>query len=100
MLTFSRIEKFEYDGDLNPSFVPGPVSLPIESIKAVSAMETDTKGNCPKFIYVSSAGVTRPDRPGIDVTKEPPAVGMNDALGGILTYKLKVSPRLSPHRPP
>ena len=37
-----------------------------------------------------AAGVTRPNRPGIDVNVEPPAVRMNDALGGILTFKLKV----------
>lgn len=41
-------------------------------------------------MHVGSAGVTRPGRPGIDVDKEPPAVKLNDALGGILTYKLKV----------
>ena len=29
-------------------------------------------------------------RPGIDLSQEPPAVRMNDELGGILTYKLKV----------
>lgn len=42
----------------------------------------------PRVVLVSSAGVTRPNRPGIDVEKEPPAVRMNDMLGGILTYKL------------
>ena len=42
----------------------------------------------PRFVLVGSAGVTRPDRPGIDVDSEPPAVRMNDQLGGILTYKL------------
>lgn len=31
-------------------------------------------------------------RPGIDLSKEPPAVRMNEELGGILTYKLKVCP--------
>ena len=40
--------------------------------------------------YDGFAGVTRPNRPGIDVNVEPPAVRMNDALGGILTFKLKV----------
>ncbi len=44
----------------------------------------------PRFVHVGSAGVTRPNRPGIDVDQEPPAVKLNDALGGILTYKLKV----------
>lgn len=42
-----------------------------------------------RFVLVSSAGVTRPHRPGIDVEKEPPAVKMNAMLGGILDYKLK-----------
>lgn len=37
---------------------------------------------------VSSAGVTRPNRPGINVDEEPPAVKLNDALGGLLTFKL------------
>lgn len=41
-------------------------------------------------MHVSSAGVTRPDRPGLDLTKQPPAVRMNKELGFILTYKLKV----------
>ncbi len=30
-------------------------------------------------------------RPGIDLSQEPPAVRMNDELGGILTNKLKVT---------
>jgi hypothetical protein len=44
-------------------------------------------------------------RPGIDLSQEPPAVRMNDELGGILTYKLKVvcnqisvSPVAKPHQ--
>ena len=52
------------------------------------------EGGAPRFVYVSSAGVTRPNRPGINVDEEPPAVKLNDALGGILTYKLEV--RYSP----
>lgn len=43
----------------------------------------------PRWVHVSSSGVTRPSRPGIDIEKEPPAVRMNDMLGGILDYKLK-----------
>eukprot|EP00898_Chlorokybus_atmophyticus_P008474 jgi/Chlat1/8628/Chrsp86S00660 len=42
-----------------------------------------------EWVHVSSAGVTRPGKPGVDPEKEPPAVRMNEALGGILTYKLK-----------
>lgn len=41
-----------------------------------------------RFVHVSSAGVTRPNRPGINVDQEPPAVKLNDTLGGLLTYKL------------
>jgi hypothetical protein len=43
----------------------------------------------PRFVLVSSAGVTRPGRPGTDVETEPPAVELNDELGGLLTYKLR-----------
>lgn len=39
---------------------------------------------------MGSAGVTRPDRPGLDVSKQPPAVRLNKELGNILTFKLKV----------
>ena len=42
-----------------------------------------------QFILISSAGVTRPNRPGINLEEEPPAVRMNDQLGGILTWKLR-----------
>ena len=40
---------------------------------------------------MSSAGVTRPERPGLDLSKQPPAVRLNKELGFILTFKLKVS---------
>ena len=39
---------------------------------------------------MSSAGVTRPERPGLDLSKQPPAVRLNKELGFILTFKLKV----------
>ncbi|KAL3851411.1 hypothetical protein ACJIZ3_013293 [Penstemon smallii] len=76
--------KFEYDGKLNPSFVEGPFQLPISSIRAY-LKEPIT----PRFVHVGSAGVTRPDRPGLDLSKQPPAVRLNKELGFILTYKLK-----------
>jgi len=41
----------------------------------------------PNVIYVSSAYVTRPTRPDINLLQEPPVVRMNDMLGGILTWK-------------
>lgn len=48
-----------------------------------------------RFVHVGSAGVTRPDRPGLDLSKQPPAVRLNKDLGFILTYKLKVSNHLN-----
>jgi len=77
------LSKFEYDGELNPKFEPGGFVLQVESIKAYGGA---TK---PRFVLVSSAGVTRPGRPGINLEEEPPAVRLNDQLGGILTWKLK-----------
>jgi uncharacterized protein YbjT (DUF2867 family) len=77
------LSKFEYDGGLNPHFSPGGFALQVESIKAYGGV------SLPKFILISSAGVTRPGRPGINLDEEPPAVRLNDQLGGILTWKLK-----------
>mmetsp|Transcript_7361 Transcript_7361/g.19030 ORF Transcript_7361/g.19030 Transcript_7361/m.19030 type:complete len:559 (+) Transcript_7361:1-1677(+) len=80
------LSKFEYDeGDgrglqKNPTFRAGPFAIPIAGIRGYVA--------APRLVYVSSAGVTRWNRPGINVDEEPPAVKMNDMLGGILTYKL------------
>ena len=77
------LSKFEYDGALNPKFFPGGFALEVESIKAYHGE------GLPQFVLVSSAGVTRPGRPGINLDEEPPAVRLNDQLGGILTWKLK-----------
>jgi uncharacterized protein YbjT (DUF2867 family) len=74
--------KFEYDGGLNPSFSPGIFGLEIEAIQTYANPLT------PQFIHVSSAGVTRPGKPGLNLAEEPPAVRMNEQLGGILTWKL------------
>lgn len=76
--------KFEYDDKLNPKFEAGPFELPIASIKAYLKEPV-----VPHIVHLSSAGVTRPDRPGLDLSKQPPAVRMNKELGYILTYKLK-----------
>jgi uncharacterized protein YbjT (DUF2867 family) len=77
------LSKFEYDGELNPKFEAGSFALEIESIQAYGGKAK------PQFVQVSSAGVTRPNRPGINLEQEPPAVRMNDQLGGILTWKLQ-----------
>ncbi|MEO1672033.1 MAG: CIA30 family protein [Cyanobacteria bacterium J06631_2] len=76
------LSKFEYDGELNPKFEAGSFKLEVEYIKGYGAPAT------PQLVQVSSAGVTRPNRPGINLAEEPPAVRMNDQLGGILTWKL------------
>ncbi len=77
------LSKFEYDGELNPQFEAGSFSLEVEYIKAYGGQAK------PQFVQVSSAGVTRPNRPGINLEEEPPAVRMNEQLGGILTWKLR-----------
>lgn len=77
------LSKFEYDGALNPKFEAGLFTLQVESIKAYGGL------TLPQFVMISSAGVTRPGRPGINLEEEPPAVRMNDQLGGILTWKLR-----------
>jgi uncharacterized protein YbjT (DUF2867 family) len=77
------LSKFEYDGGLNPAFASGGFALQVETIKAYGSTTQ------PQFIMISSAGVTRPGRPGINLEEEPPAVRMNDQLGGILTWKLR-----------
>lgn len=76
--------KFEYDEKLNPKFEAGQFELPIAIITAYLKEPV-----VPHIVHLSSAGVTRPDRPGLDLTKQPPAVRMNKELGYILTYKLK-----------
>lgn len=54
------LSKFEYDGVLNPSFSPGLFELPIADFSAY------LPHSCPpRFVHVSSAGVTRPNRPGV-----------------------------------
>lgn len=77
------LSKFEYDGALNPNFVPGAFALQVETVKTYGGTTR------PQFVMISSAGVTRPGRPGINLEEEPPAVRMNDQLGGILTWKLR-----------
>ncbi|KAJ7968761.1 NAD(P)-binding Rossmann-fold superfamily protein [Quillaja saponaria] len=76
--------KFEYDGKLNPTFVEGSFELPISSIRAYLKDPITAR-----FVHVGSAGVTRPERPGLDLSKQPPAVRLNKELDFILTFKLK-----------
>lgn len=74
------LSKFEYDGALNPHFQAGPFALEIETITAYSEQPL------PRWIMVSSAGVTRPGTP--EAATDPrPIVRLSDQLGGILTWK-------------
>ncbi|CAD7704726.1 unnamed protein product [Ostreobium quekettii] len=78
------LSKFEYDGGLNPNIRMGKFCLPVAYIKTYLSQPVT-----PRIVLLGSAGVTRVDRPGIDKEQEPPAVKLNEALGGILTFKLK-----------
>lgn len=49
-------------GRLNPSFKAGPFQLPITEVTGYLASPVT-----PRLVHVSSAGVTRPNRPGINV---------------------------------
>ncbi|CAL8171557.1 unnamed protein product [Prunus armeniaca] len=101
--------KFEFDGKLNPTFVEGAFKLPLSSIRAylkepisprfhilfilldyllMIFKESLARVPC-RFIHVGSAGITRPDRAGLDLSKQPPAVRLNKELDFILTFKLK-----------
>lgn len=85
------LSKFEKDGALNPTHRVGPFRLPVSRMWAYKEGGNETaaaSSGPPVWIHVSSAGVTRPSRPGIDVDAEPPAVKMNAMLGGILDWKL------------
>jgi uncharacterized protein YbjT (DUF2867 family) len=77
------LSKFEYDGALNPKFEAGNFGIEVEYIKAYRTLPR------PQFVLISSAGVTRPGRPDLDLANQPPAVRMNEQLGGILTWKLR-----------
>ncbi|CAL2235952.1 unnamed protein product [Prunus armeniaca] len=77
--------KFEFDGKLNPTFVEGAFNLPLSSIRAYLK-----KPITPRFVHLGSAGVTQPDRHGLDLSKQPPTVRLNKELDFILTFKLKL----------
>ena len=51
------LSKFEYDGDLNPHFRTGPFELPFTEIQTYWQEPV-----APKFVHISSAGVTRLNR--------------------------------------
>ncbi|CAL2273324.1 unnamed protein product [Prunus armeniaca] len=88
--------KFEFDRKLNPTFVERAFKLPLSSIRAYlkESYYSQSLKNlfaCVPcgFVHVGSAGITRPDRPGLDLSKQPPAVRLKKELDFILTFKLK-----------
>jgi uncharacterized protein YbjT (DUF2867 family) len=81
-------EMVEYQGiknliEIAKKYLRSGENLLTESIKGHNTPPT------PQWIMISSAGVTRPGRPGINLEEEPPAVRLNEQLGGILTWKLR-----------
>ncbi len=76
------LSKFEYDGALNPHFQTGSFSLELEEITAYPERPW------PRWIMVSSAGVTRPGTPEAE-TDPRPIVRLSEQLGGILTWKFR-----------
>ena len=81
-------EMVDYQGvknlvEIAKNYLSSEGKLLIESNQVYDSQPT------PQWIMVSSAGVTRPGRPGINLEEQPPAVRLNDKLGGILTWKLR-----------
>ena len=62
------LSKFEYDGELNPSFKAGDFALPLSSIHGVNTAQARSP-RAAKIVHVSSAGVTRVNRSGLDLEK-------------------------------
>lgn len=77
------LSKFEYDGDLNPSFREGSFEVPFQYIKAYMKEPLT-----PRIVHCSSGFVTRWNRPGLDLASEPPTVQVSEQLGGLLRFKL------------
>ena len=46
------------------------------------------------MVHCSSGFVTRWNRPGLDITKEPPTVQVSESLGGLLRFKLAAEDEL------
>lgn len=86
------LSRFEYDGDLNPSFTPGKFSLLVAKIQPFQyTAKNNSEQSGPKYIHLSSAGVTRPQR--LDELKGTPAgeiplLKIQESIGRILDWKM------------
>ena len=80
------VSKFEYDGDLNPSFTPGPFEIRVSSINAYSS---DMSKTYPKIVHVGSAASTRMLRlDEIGPESIIPAMELSEKIGRLLNWKL------------
>lgn len=89
------LSKFEYDGELNPSFTPGKFSLLVARVQpfqyTAKGKGSEQESGLPKYIHLSSAGVTRPQR--LDELKgtppgEIPLLKIQESIGRILDWKM------------
>lgn len=78
------LSKFEYDGELNPTFSPGSFELSIDSINAY--VEEPNPG-CPRIVHMGSAATTRTLRKD-EFEVQIPIVQLSDKIGRILDWKL------------
>uniref|UniRef100_A0A7S2SQ64 NAD(P)-binding domain-containing protein n=1 Tax=Rhizochromulina marina TaxID=1034831 RepID=A0A7S2SQ64_9STRA len=81
-----------------PEVVGDPRQIDYEGVQALvggmvqarpDLVESGDPQSCPRVVYVSSSGVTRPKDPTVDLGAEPPVVRMNDVLGGVLSWKFE-----------
>ncbi|BFG24759.1 hypothetical protein CerSpe_110330 [Prunus speciosa] len=67
--------------------------LHLELLRATNGFDESNllgTGGFDPVVYKGSAGVTLPDRPGLDLSKQPPDVRLSKELDFILTFKLKL----------
>lgn len=81
------ISKFEYDGELNKNFFPGPFELRMTSLNAYKG---SSKYAIPKFVHVGAAGSTQVLRADefSEADEQPKPVILNEMLGRIYNWKL------------
>ncbi|KAI0561602.1 Complex I intermediate-associated protein [Gracilaria domingensis] len=78
------LSKFEYDGELNPTFTPGSFKLRVSDI---SAYVNESSAGCPKLVHIGTAATTRTLRKN-EFKEQIPIVQLSDKLGRILDWKL------------
>ena len=80
------LSKFEYDGELNDNFSPGPFELKIASVRAYKDGKSPVY---PKIVHIGSASTTKILRKNEFAPEDlPPIVQLSDSIGRILEWKL------------